>query len=310
MRSVAASEWRVSRFAYALSAAVAVHGLLLARARHAPQGSPSFPRPVELAVELDESSPIESPSAVPLVSGDPRPTARAASRGPDAVALHARVGPAEAPHGDLTANTDAIANSDAAPTSPSDPNANKAERPIDLGLDGHFFMRPPSEDGPRLRKSPAQRQLEMSLSASDVQRGLARGGALVSSLNAAVRDAGPTRGEALFRVTVGPDGGMIDTELLGGSARDWAAAVQAFRVLAASKRVRVPPGARGLRMTFSVKSKLQLPSGKEVTAPGVDVASPALDPNGLTLHGTFDVADLASGAQRLVYAHVVSEEVL
>src|SRR3954469_4201237 len=120
MRSVAASEWRVSRFAYALSAAVAVHGLLLfAHARHAPHGSPSFPPPVELAVELDEPSPALSPPVIPLVPGEPEPRARAASRGPDAVALHARVGAAEAPHGDLTSNTDAIANSDGAPTSPS-----------------------------------------------------------------------------------------------------------------------------------------------------------------------------------------------
>ena len=72
--------------------------------------------------------------------------------------------------------------------------------------------------------------------------------------------------------------------------------------------VRVPAGARGLRVTFSIKAKVQLPSGAEVKGP--NLANPSLDPNGLTPHGTFDVADLGSGSQRLVYARVVSEEVL
>jgi len=40
------------------------------------------------------------------------------------------------------------------------------------------------------------------------------------------------------------------------------------------------------------------------------VANPSLKPNGLTLHGSFDVADLGAGPQRTVYAHVVSEEIL
>ena len=46
---------------------------------------------------------------------------------------------------------------------------------------------------------------------------------------------------------------------------------------------------------------------------GIDVdrvASLSLKPNGLTLHGSFDVADLGAGPQRMVYAHVVSEEIL
>ena len=316
VRTGAASDCRVSRFAYALLAAIALHGLLLvARSRHPPQGATSFTLPiVEMAVELDEPSPIDSPPAVPRASDDPRPAMRAADPGPGAVALHASVRRTEAPHADLTSNGDAMAKGgdpvDAVGAPPSDPTTGKPEPPIDLGLDGHFFMRAPSEELPRVRKSPAQRQLEASLSANDVERGLARGGALLSSLNAAVRDTGPARGEALLLVTVGADGGVIDAEFLGGSARDWAAAVQSFRLLASHKRVRLPTGARGLRVTFSVKSKLQMPSGKAVTAPGVDVASPSLAPNGLTLHGTFDVADLGGGAQRLVYARVVSEEVL
>jgi hypothetical protein len=116
------------------------------------------------------------------------------------------------------------------------------------------------------------------------------------------------RGEALVRVTVGPDGGVTDVEFLRGAASDWAAALKTFRGLALRKRVRVPSGARGLRVTFAVKAKVQLPSG--AAAPGPSVASPSLDPDGLLPHGTFDVADIGASLQRLVYARVVSEEVL
>ncbi|HWZ89045.1 MAG TPA: hypothetical protein VNW92_09345, partial [Polyangiaceae bacterium] len=100
----------------------------------------------------------------------------------------------------MTTKGNAIANSggpvDAVDAPPADANTGKPARPIDLGLDGNFFMRPPSEELPRVRKSSVQRQLEASLSANDVQRGLARGSALLGSLNAAVRDTGPARGEA------------------------------------------------------------------------------------------------------------------
>jgi len=169
-------------------------------------------------------------------------------------------------------------------------------------------MRPGAEELPRVRKSGIQRELDSAIAASDVQHGLARGNALLGSLNAAVRDVGPIRGEALFRVTVGPDGTLSDVELLAGQASNWTSALKAFRELATRKHVRVPAGALGLRVTFAVKAKVQLPSGAEVKGP--EVAGPSLAPNGLTLHGTFDVADIGANAQRLVYAHVVSEEVL
>jgi len=169
-------------------------------------------------------------------------------------------------------------------------------------------MRPGAEELPRVRKSGIQRELDSAMAASDVEHGLARGNALLGSLNAAVRDAGPTRGEALFRVTVGPDGSFSEVELLSGQASNWTSALKAFRELATRKRVRVPAGAHGLRVTFSVRAKVQLPSGAEVKGP--DVAAPSLAPNGLTFHGTFDVADIGAQAQRLVYARVVSEEVL
>jgi len=311
------SDWRVSRLSLALLLALALHGsLLLMRARHTPgpSGRAAQP-PAEQLVELDpsfqEPAPEPPPASEPplVVAGASTPSAAAASR------VASRVARAEPASPQATSSVNAAV--DGAPTEGPLAAASAAvsraaaERQIDLGLDGRFFLRPPvAEVGPRARKSGFQRALEASLAADDVQRGLSRGNPLLGSLSAAARAEGPLRGDALVRVTVGADGGLGDVELIKGSEADWSSVLRSFRQLAQRLRLRVPPGARGLRVTFSVKAKLQRPSGKEAESGPVSVAKPSLAPNGLVPHGSFDVADLAGGAQRLVYARIVSEEVL
>jgi hypothetical protein len=292
-----------------------LHGLLFfVRARHTqPPAAPPAARAPEL-VEI-EAPDIEPAPEAASASDAERASARAST---PAVSAVSAAGAVRAAHSLQTSepspdsappSTAADSGNSDAPGGPSGVASTEAPgRKIDLGLDGQFFMRPPSEQLPRVHKSEFQHQLEVSISADDVKHGLARGNAFLGSLNAAVREAGPTRGEALLRVTVGADGALSDVEFVHGTAADWAGALQSFRQIASRKRARLPPGARGLRVTFSVKAKVQLPSGTEVK--GVDVADPSLAPNGLTLHGTFDVADTGASAQRLVYAHVVSEEVL
>jgi hypothetical protein len=310
----------VSRFSNALLLALALHALFFVRTRHAMQRSgPLASETAEQLVELEESSSAEPLSEVASASSEP------AARDPLPSAVAVRAASAAVPP-DATytepAASDAPSSNAVSPDGVAAPEATAGnpERKIDLGLDGHFFIRPPSEELPRLqkareeqppvRKSSIQHQLEASLAADDVQRGFARGNALLSSLDTAVRDTGPTRGEALLSVTVGADGSLTNVQILRGAASDWSSALQSFRELAVRKRVRVPRGAHGLRITFSVKAKVQRPSGKEVDASGVDVAGPSLAPGGLSLHGSFDLADLAGGPQRLVYAHVLSEEIL
>ncbi|MET0794644.1 MAG: hypothetical protein ABW061_24195 [Polyangiaceae bacterium] len=308
------------RFSNALLGALALHGLFfLVRARHATSPELRRPeRPAEQFIDIDEAPPSEPPPSVAAEETAPSGAAEAASVAP--AARSARAEPRVASSSQLPSVADAPASEETAAVgvaaqgaaqTPSEP-----ERKIDLGLDGHFFLGPPSEMLPRIHKSDAkpradpQKRLENALAADDVQRGLARGNELVGSLNAAVREAGPVRGEAMFRVTVGADGGVLSAELVRGAGADWSAALSSFRALAARKRLRVPPGARGLRVTFSVKAKVQRPSGKEVESSAVGVATPSLAPNGLVPHGDFDLADLGGGGQRLVYARVVSEEVL
>jgi hypothetical protein len=300
----------VSRLSYALLAALALHGLLLlTHVRHLPaRPSVALQRPEEL-VEVEEALPDE-PSATIASSPNAQRAARGASAQPAVVAPRAgsRSADAEMPTDALSgveASADGVASVEPGAASSAEAAVGKPARKIEFGIDDGFFMRPASEELPRVQKPTFQRQLEAALSADDVRRGLARGGALVSSLNAAVRDKGPVRGEALLSVTVGPDGGLTAVEFLRGSASEWSSALDSFRALAARKRLRVPPGARGLRVTFSVQAKVQRPSGKEVNSAGLDV-----EPSGFALRGTFDVADVGAGAERLVYARVVSEEVL
>jgi len=316
----------VPRFSYALLGALALHGsALFVRARHSldtPLAASALPAPQSVELEefaVEEAAPDQPPPSAALATpGEPAAPSAIANRGASVLAkaanAQAEASPDSEPASVLVAPV-AVGSAEAVDVGPA--------RKIDLGLDGHFFLHdslpgaataagpaPASELGPRARKSTAQRQLEAALSAADVERGLARGNALLGSLSSAARAEGPVRGEAMFRATVAADGSFGSVELLRGTATEWSAVLLAFQKLAARKHVRVPPGARGLRVTFSVRAKVQRPSGKEADDTVIGVADPSLRPNGLVPNGDFDLADVGGGSQRLVYARVVSEEVL
>jgi hypothetical protein len=288
--------------------------------RHAPDAAQVAERQAEQFIDIDDTLPAAPAAAEPEGASSSDDAANAAPAAVASLAARpAAVVPRVASSSQLEPAADAPEAVAAAGTGVTAQNGETAapERKIDLGLDGHFFLGPPSVMLPRVqspevrrhRPDPQQR-LNDALAAADVQRGLARGNEFVGSLNSAVREDGPVRGEAMFRVTVGADGGLLSAELVHGSESEWSSALKSFRALAARRHLRVPPGAHGLRVTFSVKAKVQRPSGKEVEASSVGVAEPSLKPNGMTLHGDFDLADLGGGGQRLVYARVVSEEVL
>ncbi|HEY8944567.1 MAG TPA: hypothetical protein VIM73_09905 [Polyangiaceae bacterium] len=190
-------------------------------------------------------------------------------------------------------------------------------RKIDLGLDGNLFLVPPGQGARSLTKdqkaragsAEIQRRLTQSFVTADVERGLARGGALIGTLNAAVRATGPARGDAMFSVTVDSSGNVAAVELLRGESKDWSAVARAFREQVRKKQLRIPKGARGLRVTYAVQAKVQYPSGR-TAAPPVQLKSPSLAPGGLIPEVGFDAGDIGAKAQRMVYARVVSEEVL
>lgn len=134
---------------------------------------------------------------------------------------------------------------------------------------------------------------------------------MISALSASVRQAGPAdHGSAILRVTFNASGELSGVELLKGGVKDWAAAIQLFRARAKGKRLQLPSGAAGLRVTYDVRSKLQLPSGASADSGPVRLERPSLMPNGLTLRGDFDPTDLSGKTSRIVSARVVAEEVL
>jgi hypothetical protein len=155
-----------------------------------------------------------------------------------------------------------------------------------------------------------KREFSASILADDVRRGHARGNVLVGPLTSAVREVGLSRGDAVIQVTLDSQGALSSIELLRGDARDWSAVLQAFRQRAKSKRVPIPGGAQGLRVTLNVTAKVQRTSGKEVESSAIGVDKPSLAPNGMTFMGDFDLTDLANKTSHMVYARVTAEELL
>ena len=236
------AHWRVSRLSKALLAALALHGLLLlTHVRHASL------RPSVLQTKPEELLDVEE-APIDQVLTDVAPSAPGALSAPHNLRASAAVARAGggAPQAESSADSVVVAGADApsndsATPSPASPASSASSvqastdapaRKIAFGVDDEFFMRPTSDNMLRVPKPVLQRQLEAALSADDVRRGLARGGALLGSLNAAVREAGPVRGQALLSVTVGPDGGLTSVEFLRGDASEWSSALESFRALA------------------------------------------------------------------------------
>ncbi len=315
---------RLSRFTKALLLALALHGGFVATRWLGAEAQPVRPiaDATELVVELEPATALAAPVSTPA----PLPEANeaVAALAPAVAARRAAEGRVEEPQSAASVEaasveaasegSEPVAALEAAPATSA-----TAPRKIDLGLDGRMFLLPQNlamneRDGvpakPRVRKEEIERRLDTYLSA-EKPGGMPRGGALIGSLNAATRAAGPTRGEALIRVTLDAHGNLDQVELLRGTASDWSAALVSFREQAKTKRVRLPSGARGLRVTLAVRSKVQRPSGKEVESSAVGVKTPSVtEPDGLTLRGDFDLADLSGGAQRMVHSRVIAEEVL
>jgi hypothetical protein len=210
----------------------------------------------------------------------------------------------------------------AAPAVVSASSASGTERKINLGINGELFRLLDAERAANpvvvARKETRKRDagaelthgLTAALLADDLRHGRARGNVLLGTLHSAVRQLGPTRGQAVIRVTVNGSGEVTGVELNRGTEEEWTEVLRAFKQRVQSKRVRVPDGAAGLRITFSVAARVQRPSGKDVESGAVSVARPSLAPDGLTPHGTFDLADLSNKTARMLAVRIINEEIL
>ncbi len=316
----------MSRFSSALIVASLLHGALFI-ARWLDQGAACSPAAVSAAsteLEIQFETTAFAPSAASIVGsmsaqhsrveqGESRSTLPPLTR--SSLTSNEATSPFVQPLQPIAASTSADEPPNQTANSRQPESTPTVAAKIDLGLDGQI-LRPRLADArekPRLRRdvgADLSRELNASIVADDVARGHARGNVLIGSLTSAVRTVGPIGGEAAFQVTIDSQGGVDQVELIRGAASDWASALQSFRQQASRKRVRLPSGARGLRVTFSVSSKVQRASGKQVDSSGVSLNSPSLAPGGLAFMGEFDLADLSNKTSRSVFVTVVREEIL
>jgi hypothetical protein len=301
----------VSRLHGALLAAVALHCALYAvgsfyeSQRPAPRAAT---RPLEVEVDW-----IPPPAQLaPLTEPLPEPTPSAPTTAPPARVAAAAAPSIASPSTDDGTGVELESQPVASgvDTGPSIPNAAPGpKRRIDLGLDGKMFA---VEAGTSLQlpgRVDPSRQLNRSLAngaaASDVSRGLARGGVLVSSVRSVARLEGPETGSAVIQIQVDASGVPVGVRLLQGGNAEWDRVLRRLRAQLRQQRLRVPQGAAGLMVTLAVQSKVQRPSGQSAKGPAADVEMSPLETT-----GSFDLSDLSGSVQRIVAARILSEEVL
>jgi len=277
----------------------------------------------ELRVQLDFVAEASSGSLDDLLDSPARtPASNRRNQPVRATNMPAAEAPRVEPRSTKLVASDPNAGAPTVPPAPEGPANPAPERKINLGLNGDFLRMLEAQhaaDAPSIPKrrptiidqgAELTRKLNAEILADDVRRGLARGNVLLGALDSAVRHSGPTRGQALILVIVNAQGEVTSLELAKGDEDEWAAVLSSFGRQAKSKRVRVPTGAAGLRITFSVSAKVQRPSGKEVgSAPGTESDASAAFRE-LAMLGTFDLADLSNKSGRMLAIRVVSEEQL
>ncbi|WP_394833333.1 hypothetical protein LVJ94_43195 [Pendulispora rubella] len=112
-----------------------------------------------------------------------------------------------------------------------------------------------------------------ALDQQDVKLGMGRGGPVKLAIEAAARTTdAPIVGTATFDVVVESSGGL-HVQLLSASTdfQGWTRLVDAIRAHLARKQVRIPSGAKGLRVAVEVEAREQYPDGVSPTALGNEV---------------------------------------
>lgn len=269
-------------------------------------------RPLEVEVDWLAPPPPLAPLDPPALVPQPEPAPTNPTTAPPARVAAANAAGVSTPAGDEGSGVEleSLPPSSGVATTPSTPNPSPGpKRRIDLGLDGKMFA---VEAGTSLQlpgRVDPSRQLNRSLAngaaASDVSRGLARGGVLISSLRSVARLEGPETGSAVIQIQVDASGVPVGVRLLQGGSAEWDRVLRRLRAQLTQQRLRVPQGAAGLMVTLAVQSKVQRPSGASVNGPAADVEMSPLETS-----GTFDLSDLSGSVQRIVAARILSEEVL
>ncbi|HEX4512542.1 MAG TPA: hypothetical protein VH054_03370 [Polyangiaceae bacterium] len=135
----------------------------------------------------------------------------------------------------------------------------------------------------------------------------------------------PFEGRAMFSISVDEVGLVVNVQVADstGDRRAWEDVGRRVLNAMAQRRVRVPPGAKGVAMRIEISSKVTLPSGARhplsVSSPVVDAARNMANGQfdkgegmngGLPIvAGQFDLSDIGAHPMRVVGARVLSENV-
>jgi len=147
------------------------------------------------------------------------------------------------------------------------PNSGK---PVDLGIGTARTPKGLAPDAVGKVDVPADERpsttggLVEALDAEDAKRGVGRGGPVKLAVEAAARSTdAPTAGKATFDIAVGIDGD-VHASLLVASAdfEQWNQLIASIRGHLARKRVRFPPGSKGLHVVVEVEAHEQFPDGR------------------------------------------------
>ncbi len=155
-----------------------------------------------------------------------------------------------------------------------------------------------------------------TLDAQDVARGFGRGGPARTAAEMATRDA-PVMGSAVFGVAI--DSALNVTVDLAGVTSDypgWARVAEDIKRTIVAKNIRMPHGAKGLRISVRVEAKDQYPDGRDPKSVGGYAGPGGVGYSGkvcsagivgIGIGGGCSPENIGVPAVRIVSARIVSE---
>ncbi|MEO6419858.1 MAG: hypothetical protein ABIP39_10650 [Polyangiaceae bacterium] len=315
---------RDTRALASLVVACAAHILLAVVVRPGPAPSPNNDAMAEREIDLTVLDAPEKSTEPPEAE---RTSPAAASASSSAKAK-------EIARGRSPAASSAPSDSEAMPTlEPSAPAQKEgtwsfqAQGPIDLGIGKGAQLssaelksagRPSESESPGAAPAPASSTggLIESLDAQDVARGFGRGGPARTAAEMATRDAA-VMGSAIFAVKI--DVQLNVTVELANVSSDypgWARVAEDIKRTIVAKNVRMPHGAKGLRISVRVEAKDQYPDGRNpksvggyAGAGGVGYSGKVCSAGivGIGIGGGCSPENIGAPAVRIVSARIVAE---
>ncbi|WP_394825556.1 hypothetical protein [Pendulispora albinea] len=188
-------------------------------------------------------------------------------------------------------------------------------KPVDLGLGapgGSKYVLPdgvvskaelPADERPSTTGGLAE-----ALDAEDVKRGTSRGQPVRLAVEAAARTTeAPSVGRATFDISVGAEGAVqIQLADANNDYEGWKRLVEAIRGQLARKRVRIPPGSKGLHVVVEVEARDQKPDGTPANASALRRFGANPD---TPVGGSFSLSpeNIGVSAKRFVSSRIVRE---